>query len=202
MAEARDGSAEEAAGELRERLAACQGRLRDAVWELVGLHSRAGRPAVALGHLERLLEDAPEPGERARILFGTGQLREQLSDFAGAAEAYAQALRLEPADRQVWYFLHNNLGYCLTTLGRHVEAEDRCRQAVAIDPARHNAHKNLGLALQGQGRLAEAARSFLIARDRCPEDTRAARHLMLLLEAHPEVGRDLPGPPAGDGSCP
>jgi len=86
----------------------------------------------------------------------------------------------------------NNRGYCLKELGRHTEAEVHCRAAIALDPARHNAHKNLGLALAEQGRRVEAAHCLLEADRRYPADGRARRHLAELLAAHPEVVQEDP----------
>jgi hypothetical protein len=68
-----------------------------------------------------------------------------------------------------------------------------CRAAVAIDPRRRNAHKNLGVALQGLGRYAEAARSYLRAADICPADTRALRLLQALIAPCPGASAGLAG---------
>ena len=79
------------------------------------------------------------------------------------------------------------LGQLLEQQDRHAEAEVHTRTAIAIDPARHNAHKNLGLALAGQGRLGEAAHCLVEADRRCPEDARARLHLVELLAENPEI---------------
>lgn len=83
-------------------------------------------------------------------------------------------------DDEYWYWLHNNHAYCLAMLERFAEAEPMAREAIRIDPDRHNAHKNLGLALMGQGRLLEAAESFGRARDIRPADGRAAEYLAMV----------------------
>lgn len=75
----------------------------------------------------------------------------------------------------------------MNILRRHADAEVHTRAAIAIDPKRHNAHKNLGLALAGQGRLGEAAHCLLEADRRCPPDTRARGHLTELLADNPEL---------------
>jgi hypothetical protein len=62
-----------------------------------------------------------------------------------------------------------------------------------MDPGRPNAVRNLGIALQGQGRLGEAARAFLQAVTLCPDDLRAYVHLEDLLYSHEEVAADMPG---------
>ena len=76
---------------------------------------------------------------------------------------------------------------------RYEEAERHCRSAIRIDPRRHNAHKNLGIALQGLERHAAAAKSFLRAAQLCPADGRALGHLEELLAAHGEVLEQNPG---------
>ena len=85
------------------------------------------------------------------------------------------------------YFLRNNLGYSLNQLGQFSEGESWCRKAIEIDWNRPNAHKNLGLALQGQTRYPEAAESFRNATLVDPFDRRALNHLRELLEIHPDL---------------
>jgi tetratricopeptide (TPR) repeat protein len=62
-----------------------------------------------------------------------------------------------------------------------------CLEAMAIDPGRHNAHKNLGIALEGLGRYAEAAQSYGMAARLCPQDRRAHDLLEKLKRARPLV---------------
>jgi hypothetical protein len=62
-----------------------------------------------------------------------------------------------------------------------------CRAAIGIDPGRQNGHKNLGVALQGQGRYCDAARSFILATMACPQDGRALGLLEELVAAQPEI---------------
>ena len=62
-----------------------------------------------------------------------------------------------------------------------------------MDPRRHNAVRNLGLSLQGQGRYSEAAKAFMAAVNLCPDDLRAYVHLEDLLYSHEEVAADIPG---------
>jgi len=90
------------------------------------------------------------------------------------------------------------LGQLLEQQDRHAEAEAHTRAAIAIDPKRHNAHKNLGLALAGQGRLVQAAHCLLEADRRCPGDARARRHLVELLGEYPEL---LEADPALAAAC-
>jgi tetratricopeptide (TPR) repeat protein len=175
---------------LRSRLAKCEEALEDAVWELARFYSLVGRQPDARVYVNRLMAWT---ANRAKVVGGylaLGQLLEQEERFAEAEVAYAKGLEVLPPCGEVGYFLQNNRGYCLNILGRYQEAEGHCRAAIAIAPTRFNAHKNLGLALAGQGRYVEAACALLEADRRCLADGRARRHLFDLLSAHPELLKD------------
>jgi|GEM_PF-837739 len=181
-------AAELVEADLRARITKSEEALEDAVWQLARFYSFVGRQEEATACVTRLMEAWTEsPGKQAAGYLTLGQLLEQRDSYAEAEAAYARGLAILPAAGEVGYFLHNNRGYCLNKLGRHAEAEAHCRAAIALDPTRHNAHKNLGLALAGQGRFVEAAHCLLEANRRCPADGRARRHLADLLAAHPEV---------------
>ncbi|MCX5733638.1 MAG: hypothetical protein NTW68_04845 [candidate division NC10 bacterium] len=137
--------------------------------------------------MDRCLADARDPAKQAAWCLRSGQLLEQQDRYAEAEAMYARGLEIPAAPAEVAYFLHNNRGYCLNHLGRHAEAEVHTRAAIAIDPKRHNAHKNLGLSLAGQGRLGEAAHCLVEADRRCPEDARARKHLAEILVENPEL---------------
>lgn len=145
------------------------------------------RFAAAQDYFELLLIDSDSEAVEAYCLLSIGQLQEQQENYAAAIDWYRKAFRLRPGADGTWYLLHNNLGYCLNRFGLHAEAEQLCRKAIAIDPRRHNAHKNLGLALEGQGCFNEAAREYLDAARLQPGDRRASGLLRRLAAAHPEV---------------
>ena len=134
---------------------------------------------------EQRLAHPCEPDDAARAHLTLGCVHEHDADWTAAIESYRQVLANEQQDVMLLYFGNNNLGFCLIQLGRFDEAEDYCRTAIEIDEERHNAHKNLGLALLGQGRRLDAALSLLEAANLQPMDPRAARHLEQLLGAHP-----------------
>lgn len=162
------------------------------MWELTKLYSRTGRQALALEYVERLKASTDDPERQAGFYLAAGQLLEQMGDFTSAVLAYSQALRMEPARTLTWYLIHNNLGYSLNQLGRFSEAEAYCRAAIAIDPQRCNAYKNLGVALEGQGQLAEAARQYVRAVRANSADPRALRQLEKLVKLHPELTQEMP----------
>lgn len=129
-----------------------------------------------------------DPSALAAHYAQLGTEAEMASDFVLASSLYRLAMAHEPTDPQVWYFIHNNLGYCMNQRGRHAEAEELCRRAIAIDGARHNAYKNLGLALKGLGRLHEAARALLDSVRVCKgRDPRSYLELHRLIGEHPEL---------------
>jgi tetratricopeptide (TPR) repeat protein len=165
---------------------------RNAQWQLMRLLSHVGRHQEGLGILDALLDSTVDPEARGEIILAMGQTLEQLDEYASASEVYSHGIGLEPVGVRTAYLLHNNLAYCLNQLGRHVEAESWCRGAIQIDPLRHNAHKNLGVAFQGQGEYVKAARSFIQAVHREVSDPRALEHLRELVEAHPEIQTDIP----------
>ena len=153
---------------------------------------RRGCARATCGYLEKALSLTEAPGERAEFLLAIGQMLEGSDDYATALEAYTRAFELPQEQNTVWYFLNNNRAYCLNKESRHIEAETHCRVAIAINRERHNAHKNLGVALHGQGRYVEAARSFASANRLWPADGRALALLKSLLLAHPEVLEEAP----------
>ena len=129
---------------------------------------------------------------RATALMAMGGRLEKCKAWTDARNVYLEAICIEPTDRKMWYFAHNNLGYCLNQQGRFEEGESYCRKAITIDCKRGNAYKNTGLALQGQGRFVEAAELFIAGTRECPEDERSLDHLVELLEAHPEIKTLIP----------
>ena len=191
----RPATAETAEAALLRRLAYCThpAERRHLTLELVVLYSYSGRQAEAMGHLRRLLEGTGDPAEQADYLLGLGQLMEQVGDHAGASVFYQEGLALPRAPTDTRYLLHNNLGYCRNAAHRHAEAEGHCRAAIAIDPQRHNAHKNLGVALEGQGRCAEAVAAYVRAVHCNPHDPRALQHLERMVTAHPALADAVTG---------
>ena len=120
-----------------------------------------------------------------------GIASEQQGNYTAASAYYDKGLkayeRSKRPDTSNAYFLHNNAGYCLNKLGKHKEAEKLCRKALAIDPSRPNAYKNLGLSLEGQRHYKAAAESYLTGTKVFPGDNRSLIHLHRLLSEKPEI---------------
>ena len=185
-------STEEAERRLLERLARTQAEYRDALWGLAVFYSRTGRQPAALGALERLLAFTQDPEEQAGVTLALGQLMEQIGDYEAAIGFYRRGLALEPASTPTWYLINNNLGYCLNHFERFQEAEACCRSAIQIDPVRHNAYKNLGVARAGLGQYAEAAQLFIQATRAQAADGRALGLLEQLYAEQPQIALEIP----------
>jgi tetratricopeptide (TPR) repeat protein len=146
--------------------------------------STSGRESVTVTN--------PDPDRLAKAMVSEGCGHEQAQDWEAAIGCYREAVLADAEDLRVRYFAHNNLGYSLIQLHRYDEAEDHCEAAIAINPAQYNAHKNLGLALEGQGRWLEASFSLVEAAELCPQNSRAWLHLQKLLEHKPELPSQFP----------
>jgi tetratricopeptide (TPR) repeat protein len=148
--------------------------------------------AGAQAYFEKIIEISDSEVIKSFCFLSIGQIKENQEDIAAAVDWYRRAFRMQPGSDGTWYFLYNNLGYCLNRLGQHEEAMAYCEKAISLDPDRHNAHKNLGVALEGLGRCADAARSYLKAAELCPADTRALSLLCSVAKSHPEIAVDFP----------
>ena len=163
----------------------------EALWQLSHFYKQVKQHEKALERLRQLMHLLPDPEEKAQCVLTMGQAMEQAGDYPAAIRYYKEAMALEPADSWTWYFINNNLGFSLNTLGRFAEGEIYCRKAIGVDPSRSNAHKNLGIALVGQGVYREAAESFVKSTQANAADQRALNLLRTLLKEHPELQYDF-----------
>lgn len=177
---------------LLARLAQQGGADVDTLWQLARLYSVAKRHDESFKYLRRILDGTSDVEQKAHSVLALGQLMEQKGDFEAAINYYSQAFSMEPCGSYTWYFIHNNLGFCLNRFGRYSEGEKHCRAAIKIDPGRPNGYKNMGIALEGQNRFAEAALAFISALRANAADPRALRHLEALVAAHPELAHEIP----------
>jgi len=176
---------------LQEILRVQEGAFQDAILRLSQFYSRTDRPLLALNYIERLNACTTEPEKKAFCYLSMGQLLEQNRDFEDAISAYSQAYLLEPVNSASWYFIHNNLGCCLNHCERYEEAEKYCREAIRIDPTRYNAYINVGVALEGQEKFADAVRAFITAIKTNSSDTDVLRHLEDLVADHAEISSEI-----------
>jgi tetratricopeptide (TPR) repeat protein len=160
---------------------------RDALWQLARFYSEAKRHEQAIDCLRRVMNLQPDLEHKAGCVLAMGQTMEQIGDYESAVRYYREAFALEPVNTRTWYFINNNLGFALNTLGHFEDGERCCRVAISIDCRRPNAFKNLGIALQGLNRFEEAARCFIQATQADASDSRSLKLLEELLARRPEL---------------
>ena len=118
-----------------------------------------------------LTDDQARPfgWEAAEGHLSLGQVLQQKGDRAGAAEAFAEAQRLQrqKGDAQAGAFAASNAGDKLRH-GDVAGAIDGFREAVRLDPRNADAHLQLARALERAGRPAEARAAFAEARRLAP----------------------------------
>lgn len=165
----------------------------------IGYLQRLVLDCLDAGYLEaagkysgKMLPLLDSPDDEAECFLTMGRLMEQLGKFPEAQETYARAFDLPQEANETWYFLNNNRAYCLNQVGRHREAEAFCRAAIEINPSRHNAHKNLGIAHMNLGRRREAIKSLVLATRLCPSDSRALALLDELFFRHRGIIAGMP----------
>ena len=185
-------SAKQAEELLLRQLEAHQHPEEQILFELARLYSQIGRQQEALARVKQLVAIVKTVEEKAHCFLQMGQLMEHLQDFKAAIKYYSEAMSMEPVNNETWYFIHNNLGFCLNHFSRFAEAEPYCRRAIKIEPRRYNAYKNLGISLEGQGDHYGAAKCFIKAVQMNAADPRALKHLEELSEKHPTVTVDVP----------
>jgi tetratricopeptide (TPR) repeat protein len=137
-------------------------------------YKHAGRDQEALRQLRLALELKPD---YADAWVEVGNLLNDQGD-AQAAEAYAQALRYNPALEGA----HYNLGNLAQGRGEWQAAVDYYQQALRLNPGFAEAHNNLGQAYEALGRAEEALAEYRRALDLNPELAQAWYNLAAALE--------------------
>lgn len=154
--EARLGMAEThlARGQAREALALFDSLTKDPVMRPLALQGR-GLALLALGRTgpaETALREASGTLSLWRTWNALGRIADMGMRWDEADTCYAAAMKANPRAAEI----PNNQGYSLLLRGRHREAEEQFRAALALDPSLRAAASNLRLALAWQGRYAEA----------------------------------------------
>ena len=180
-------SFEEAERLLLKNLSEAKENPQDALWELARLYSHTKRHEAALDYLRQIMDLQPDLEHKAHCVLAMGQTMEQVGDYESAVRYYRVAFGLEPVNTATWYFINNNLGFSLNTLNDFEGGERFCRAAIEIDRQRPNAFKNLGIALAGQQKFAEAAHCFIQATQADASDPRSLKLLEELVAQHPEL---------------
>jgi len=120
--------------------------------------------------LEALRETQQVNLDRPESHLVLGAIHAQLGEMGEARAEYDRALALDPMSTAA----RINLADLQRTIGNDVEAGERLREVLDLDPVNADAHHALGLWFVRQGRLAEALPSLARAAELAPESPRYA----------------------------
>ena len=166
--------------ELLEKLRDGRDNEDEILWDLATLCAKSKRPTMALSYLDRLINKCEKLSIKVIWYMKMGIFMEEVKDYESAIVCYSRVFSLKPTMDMNRYFMNNNIGYCLNQLGKYPEAELCCREAIKIDPIRHNAYTNLGVSLEGQRKYQQAAECYSKATMLYPQDFLALKHFEAL----------------------
>ena len=158
------------------------------LWDLAILYAETHRPMMAFSYLEKLTSKCSMSIIKAICYMKIGIIMEDVKDYESALMCYQKVYSLKPDMDANRYFMNNNIGFCLNQLKRYKEAELYCRDAIKINPTRHNAYIQLGVSLEGQEQYQPAAQFYSKAAMICPQDGRPARYFGNLWRRIRELG--------------
>ncbi len=159
---------------------------------VVGFYRGINKIEAAAHLLEAFINVSKDVEQSAHCYLALGQIATDELRYDDALNHFSAALDLAPQKRKVVYVLHNNIGFCLNSLGRFVEGEKHCRKAIEIDWTRASAFRNLGVSLNGQNNVVGAAWALIEAIKIDDRDNRARVLLEKLLALHPMLGVECP----------
>jgi len=165
----------------------------EALWQLVFFYQeQANRSDLAVPLLELIIRESDDPENTAIAYYTLGHIEQTSEKWAEALLHYEKGLSLSPRHLATTYFLYNDAGCCLNSLGLYESAKRYCRRAIEVNAKAPNAFKNLGVSLYGQGDLKGAAWCWEKAIKVNPSDPRAAELLDQLLAKHPALKSECP----------
>ena len=162
--------------------------IQQVIWSL----DTEGKTDRALSYLLRMLPFSTDYIEQSFLCLDIGGYLKKVSRYNDAVACFRECLEKWPADPQMQYMLHNNMGYCLCMMDQSVEAEKCCREAIGLIPDEYHAHKNLAATLLGQLRFAEAAACLLQALEVAPGNDGALKVVELFLATFPQLPTAAP----------
>lgn len=159
---------------------------------VVGFYRGINKIDSAVQLLEAYIKVSKDIEQSAHCYLALGQIATDEMRYQTALSHFSAALNLAPQKRKVIYVLHNNIGYCLNSLGRFVDGEKHCRMAIEIDWTRASGYRNLGVSLNEQKNVIGAAWALVEAVKADETDNRAHALLEKLLTLHPTLGVQCP----------
>ena len=159
---------------------------------VVGYYRGVDNVVAATDLLQNFIKTSQDNEQRAHCYLALGQIATDEQRLEEALKNFTLALDLVPKKRKVAYVLHNNIGFCLNTLGRYADGEIHCRKAIELDWTRASGYRNLGISLHGQEKIRDAAWALAEAIRIDPTDNRANVFLKKLLILNPALAIHCP----------
>lgn len=136
---------------------------------LCGILALAGSATLAVGTTPVESQNSP----RVAMLELEGWRAIQAGDLPAAADAFREAIRLDPANAR----LRLGAGTAAYRLRHDPEAKAFLEQALELDPKLTRARAQLALVVKRQGDLAEAIRLYEVVAGEVPDDAAAGETL-------------------------
>lgn len=174
---------------LLERLKSSQSESDYFRWLLfvVGFYRGIQKVDAATALLQRFIATSNSDEQKAHCYLTLGQIATDEQHFEAALHHFRTALAMNPKHKKIAYVLHNNTAYCLNMLHNYMEGERHCRLAIEINWTRASGYRNLGVSLNGQAKIVEAAWALVEAVKLDVSDERARLLLRKLIEENPDV---------------
>jgi tetratricopeptide (TPR) repeat protein len=174
---------------LLERLKSSQSESDYFRWLLfvVGFYRGIQKVDAATALLHRFIETSNSDEQKAHCHLTLGQIATDEQHFEAALKHFRTALEMSPKQKKIAYVLHNNTAYCLNMLHKYTEGERHCRLAIEINWTRASGYRNLGVSLNGQAKIVEAAWALVEAVKLDVSDERARLLLRKLVEENPDL---------------
>jgi tetratricopeptide (TPR) repeat protein len=144
------------------RHAAAVPELKEAVKESPGSYeshyllaltlTETGKLEEAIAEFQKAIDLATKDGSKILAYYNMGNAHFDLAQYAKAAAAYEQALKIDPTLSKP----HYNLGLAHVGMNEISAAAEQFKAAVQLKPAYAEAHYNLGVAYLQLGRRSEA----------------------------------------------
>lgn len=181
--------------ELLKKLESSTGEnYKEALVDLVQLYRKTGKPGRAFRYIDEIFWIHESWNDTAHVLFPSNLFRNEFISYRGESFSFeTRGGNPETRPSKDWqYRLDDYFSYCLNLLGRYMDAEIICRENIELYPLYPVAYINLGISLEGQGRLHEAADSYRTACIADLHHTRSRSRFYNFFERHPEVRMNTP----------
>ncbi|HEY3104909.1 MAG TPA: tetratricopeptide repeat protein [Pyrinomonadaceae bacterium] len=166
------------------RHAAAVPELKEAVKESPGSYeshyllaltlTETGKLEEAIAEFQKAIDLATKDGSKILAYYNMGNAHFDLAQYAKAAAAYEQALKIDPTLSKP----HYNLGLAHVGMNEISAAAEQFKAAVQLKPAYAEAHYNLGVAYLQLGKRGEAVEQQKLVSKLNPELATKLDHLI------------------------